>query len=195
MDIRETVEKLINDKLENFTLSDTMGQRTIGDKIEYLCSFIVANEYPDNYIESRSKRSTEDFTLLFDNETYYFDVKTHFIQEVAGFSMPNLASIEKLRNLLKEDDKSLLYIFVDYKRVGDSVTIEGVNVRYLWELDWSMLGIGALGKGQLQIKNANNDLVFCDIGKEKWYELLLENGYKYNENQLIKIEREMKKWI
>lgn len=191
--IKELVEKTIKDNLKGFSLSQSFGQRSVGDKIEDDCAMIVKQFYADNYVAPRSKKSTEDFSLAFLKDSFYFDVKTHFIQEKLGFSMPNLASIDKLRKLLVDDTKSLIYIFVDYKRTETEVTIENVIVKYIWELDWSILGIGALGKGQLQVKNANNEMVFTEIGKEEWYNIFKVKGLEYNQKQLIKIANEIKK--
>jgi hypothetical protein len=196
MNIKELVEKTIKDNLKDFTLSKSFGQRSVGDKIEDDCSMIVKQFYSDGYVAARSKRSIEDFSIKSSDHLFYFDVKTHFIQEELGFSMPNLVSIDKLRNLLKEDNKSLIYIFVDYKRNDTDVIIENVVVKYVWELDWSILGIGALGKGQLQIKNANNEMILTEIGKEEWFKILKLKGLEYNRKQLIKIEKEIKKnWL
>jgi len=191
--IKELVEKTVKDNLKGFSLSQSFGQRSVGDKIEDDCAMIVKQFYADNYVAPRSKKSTEDFSLAFSQDSFYFDVKTHFIQKELGFSMPNLVSIDKLRKLLTDDTKSLLYIFVDYKRTETDVTIENVIVKYIWELDWSILGIGALGKGQLQIKNANNEMVFTEIGKEEWFRILKVKGLEYNQKQLIKIANEIKK--
>jgi hypothetical protein len=191
--IKESIENIIKENLKGFDLSQSFGQRSVGDKIEDDCAMVAKEFFPANYASPRSKKSTEDFALSFGDKTFYFDVKTHFIQETAGFSMPNLASIDKLRKLLEDDKKSLLYIFVDYKRTDEAVTIESVVVKYVWELDWSILGIGALGKGQLQIKNANNKMAFTEIGKKEWLKKLKEKGLEYNRKQLIKIEKEIQK--
>ena len=191
--IKELVEKTIKDNLKGFSLSQSFGQRSVGDKIEDDCSMVIKNFYTENYVSPRSKKSTEDFSLVFDKNTFYFDVKTHFIQEELGFSMPNLISIDKLRKLQNDETKSLLYIFVDYKRTDTEVTIEKVIVKYIWELDWSILGIGALGKGQLQIKNANNEMVFTKMSKEEWFKIFKVKGLEYNRRQLLKIEKEIEK--
>jgi len=72
--------------------------------------------------------------------------------------------------------------------------IKDVHVKYIWELDWSILGIGALGKGQLQIKDANKDLVFTDMGKEKWFEILKTKVIDFYNNELLKVKKELTVW-
>lgn len=192
--LKESVENILKDNLKDFELSKSFGHRSVGDKIESDCADIIRNNFPKNYFAPRSKKSTEDFALIFDKDITYFDVKTHFLQEDPGFSMPNLISVKVLKKLLKSE-KSLIYIFVDYERVGDIVVIGKIIVKYIYELDWSILGIGALGKGQLQIKNANNELIFTQIGKEKWFEILKKNVVIFYEKELKKIAKDITMWV
>ena len=124
-----------------------------------------------------------------------FDIKTHYIQNVEGaFSMPNLISVKRLKGVLEDPNKTLSYVFVDYTRVGDRLTVEDVTVKQIWELDWSMLRIGALGKGQLQIKDANKELTYTDIGRDKWFEILKEEVRKFYIKQISKTEKEILNW-
>jgi hypothetical protein len=120
-------------------------------------------------------------------------VKTHFIQD-EGFSMPNLISIKRLNKLLQDDTNELAYIFVDYKRHDGKVMIENIIIKYIWELDWSILRIGALGKGQLQIKDANQQLKFTNIGRKKWIERLKNEAISFYETELNKTKKEIKFW-
>ena len=121
-------------------------------------------------------------------------MKTHFIQDVAGFSMPNLVSIDKLKTSLKNDNENIIYIFVSYKRENGVITIEDVYLKYVWELDWSILGIGNLGKGQLQIKNANKEVIFTNEGREVWGKKLNTEAIKFYNKRILKIKKEILKW-
>ena len=114
--IKEVLEGLIRENLSSFELDEQFEQRSVGDKIENDCKEIAKRFFESNYISPRSKKSLEDFTLKFDNTINWFDVKTHFIQDVDGFSMPNLVSIDKLKTSLKNDNENIIYIFVSYKR-------------------------------------------------------------------------------
>ena len=107
----------------------------------------------------------------------------------------NLISVDKLKPLLEDDTKTLSYLFVDYTRNNGNLNIEDVNVKYIWELDWSILGIGGLGRGQLQIKNANKDLVFTDIGKESWLKRLESEVPIFYDKQIEKFKKLKNKWI
>jgi hypothetical protein len=108
--------------------------------------------------------------------------------------MPNLTSVDKIKKLFLSNDKELIYVFVSYNITDRTVLIGDIKVFFIWELDMSILGVGALGKGQLQIKNANKDLVFTQQGKEGWYggfKLLVQEFLK---KQLVKIHKQITEW-
>lgn len=188
------LENLLRQNLTNFELSDAYGHRAVGDKIEDDCSQI-ANEYcNDYYIKPRSKKSIEDFTIKVGDNINWVDVKTHYIQDVKGFSMPNLISVDKLRKSLMNPNEHISYVFISYKRENGIVLIEDVLVKYIWELDWDILGIGSLGKGQLQIKDANKDLKFTNIGKDEWAKILKTKVKEYHQKRLKSIQKEIDLW-
>jgi hypothetical protein len=136
----------------------------------------------------------EDFTLKFGDTINWFDVKTHFIQEVEGFSMPNLISIDKLKSSLKNDNESIIYIFVSYKRENGKLTIEHVCLKYIWDLNWSILRISNIGKGQLQIKDANKEVMITNEGRKIWEKTLNIEAKKFLNKQIEKITKELSKW-
>ncbi len=188
------LELLLKKELKNFNLSESFGHRAVGDKLEADTVDILKSIIPDNLIEAKSKRSIDDFTLVFDGNINLFDTKSHFIQDNGGFSMPNLISVKRLKGVLEEESKTLSYVFIDYKRENGDVLIKDVHIKYIWELDWSILSIGALGHGQLQIKDANKALVFTNIGKKAWFDILKVKTVEFYKKQILKIQKEMKMW-
>jgi hypothetical protein len=188
------LKKLLKEKLKDFQLSESYGHRAVGDKLEADTVDILKEILPKNLVEAKSKRSIDDFTLVFDGNINLFDTKSHFVQETDGFSMPNLISVKRLKDVLEDDSKTLSYVFIDYKRENGNVLIEDIHIKYIWELDWSILSIGALGKGQLQIKDANKELIFTDMGKDAWFEILKTKVMEFYTKQILKIEKEMKLW-
>lgn len=189
------IKKLLESNLGNFTMSTEFGHRAAGDKIEADTATICENVLPNNFVPPKTTRTIDDFTLKFENLTKLFDVKSHYIQSGnGGFSMPNLISVKRLKGLLEDDTKSLSYIFVDYTRNDEKVSIQDIEVRDIWELDWSILGIGALGKGQLQIKDANKELVFTDMGRDAWFDMLKVKVLEFYDKELTKIEKEIELW-
>jgi hypothetical protein len=193
--IKQHIKELLDEQLQNFELIEGGQQRTVGDLIESKVSEILFNSTSELISEKRaprSKKSIEDVTLVSNGVLYYIDPKTHDIN--SDFSMPNLTSVEKIKKLFDTTDKELIYVFVSYAITDGMVIISDIKVFFLWELDISILGVGALGKGQLQIKNANKDLVFTQKGKVGWYgdfKLLMQEFLK---KQLIKVNKQILEW-
>lgn len=188
------LEILLKNQLNKFELSNSYGHRAVGDKLEADTINVLKKFVPHNLVEAKSNRSIDDFTLVFDKSINLFDIKTHFIQVKSGFSMPNLISVKRLKTVLEDNTKNLSYIFIDYIRQDGDVVIKDVHVKYIWELDWSILTIGSLGKGQLQIKDANKNLLFTNIGKEEWFEILKTKVIDFYNKELSKINKELKLW-
>ena len=185
---------LLKLKLNDFNLSESYGHRAVGDKLEADAANIANEFYKNEFRSPNSKRTIDDFSLVVQNQINFFDVKSHYIQSIKGFSMPNLISVKRLKSVLENDLQTLSYIFIDYKRNNGKVLIEDVHIKYVWELDWSILTIGALGKGQLQIKDANKDLIFTTIGKDAWFDILKVKVQEFYKKELNKIEKELKIW-
>jgi hypothetical protein len=193
--IKEYIEKTLKDNLQNFELVNGGQQRTVGDIIESQVVQIMLNSNNDLISETRkarSKKSIEDVTIISKDETFYIDPKTHDVN--SKFSMPNMTSINKIRKLFVSDDKELIYVFVDYEIQDRIVMITTIKVFYIWELDISILSIGALGNGQLQIKNANKELIFTNKEKHDWYLDLKKLVQEYLKKQLKKIEKQIIEW-
>tara|TARA_R110002124_G_scaffold278957_1_gene451235 strand:+ start:733 stop:1323 length:591 start_codon:yes stop_codon:yes gene_type:complete len=192
IDIKTTLRNGLDKEL---TVSESLQHRAVGDLLEADSIELVKQKYPELIREASSKRSIDDFSIVDGEKEMLFDIKTHYIQNVEGaFSMPNLISVKRLKGVLEDPNKTLSYVFVDYTRVGDRLTVEDVTVKQIWELDWSMLRIGALGKGQLQIKDANKELTYTDMGRDKWFEILKEEVRKFYIKQISKTEKEILNW-
>jgi len=193
--VKEYIQNLLIENLRSFELVDGGMQRTVGDLVESRVTEILMNTKSDLITETkgpRSKKSIEDVTLISDLVSFYVDPKTHDMD--SGFSMPNLTSIDKIKKLFLCDNKELIYVSVKYKLENGWVNIVDIKVFFIWELDVSILGIGALGKGQLQIKNAKKDLVFTDKGKQKWYSDFKKLVQEYLRKQIIKINKQILEW-
>jgi hypothetical protein len=193
--IKELIKNLLHTNLQSFELVNGGMQRTVGDLVESKVTEILMNTKSDLITETkgpRSKKSIEDVTLVSNGVSYYIDPKTHDMN--SGFSMPNLTSVDKIKKLFLSDKKELIYVSVSYKLENGWVNIVDIKVFFIWELDISILGIGALGKGQLQIKNAKKDLVFTDKGKQKWYGDFKKLVQEYLRKQIIKINKQILEW-
>jgi hypothetical protein len=194
--IKEYIKELLSQNLVDFELVDGGMQRTVGDLIENKISDILFNSNSELITEKReprSKKSIEDVTLVSGGVLYYIDPKTHDTN--SDFSMPNLTSIDKIKKLFSSDEQELIYVFVSYGLDNGMVVISDIKVFFIWELDISILGIGALGKGQLQIKNANNELVFTNKGKEEWFEDFKKLVQEYLKKQITKTNKQISEWV
>lgn len=189
------IKTQLEENLTDFELVDGGQQRTVGDLIESKVSEILRNSEGDLITEKRaprSKKSIEDVTLVSGGVLYYIDPKTHDVN--SDFSMPNLTSIEKIKKLFQSQTEELVYVFVSYKIVNGIVNIIDIKVFFLWELDISILGIGALGKGQLQIKNANDSLIFTSQSKQIWYQDFKKLVQIFLKKQISKINKQIVAW-
>jgi molybdopterin-binding protein len=174
--------------------SKNLQQRGIADKIEdIVCSQVMKLKSSGLAVEAAtSKRSIEDIQIKEGANLYKIDIKSHDVN--SDFSMPNLVSIDRLRKFYEKDTNFLVYIFVDYKTVGTTTTIEKIEVRLVEELDWSILAIQNLGKGQLQIKNMNSELIFTTPNRDEWLSVLKTNAIDYYNKLVSKVERYKKEW-
>jgi hypothetical protein len=188
------IKNLIADNLKNFTIDETFSHRAVGDKIESLCSKIVESQFKERFSPAKSKRSIEDFIIPFEKKYVFYDVKTHHVQEKAGFSMPNLISVKRLKKFFQNKSQSLNYIFVDYRRNKDLVEILDVKVFNICELDWNNLTIGALGYGQLQIKDKNKKFLLTSECQEKWESQLNKRVDSFYKKQICKFEKQIDIW-
>jgi hypothetical protein len=221
INIKNYLTELITTNLKDFDLVKGAEQRTIGDLIEHQTINIIKDnqgEIIQKVKPAKGKKSTEDVAFINENVKYLLDLKSHNFE--ADFSMPNLISIEKLRKLLTNRKKEkkpakkltkkptkkptkikkpeplqeLIYVLIDYKIESNIVKIKSVKVVFVWEMDMSMLVIGALGNGQLQIKNLNKDLIFTTEGKKIWFQKLKVEVKDYLEKQIIKIKKLQEEW-
>jgi hypothetical protein len=195
MNIKQHVLNLLTNQLQDFELMDGGQQRTVGDLIEHKVIEILYNSKDDIITETKKstgKKSTEDVTLISNGVSYYIDPKTHNIN--SDFSMPNLTAIEKLKKIIHTPNCEMMYILVNYKIFNKMVMIEGFDIFFLWEIDCSILRVGALGRGQLQLKDANKELVFTDKGKEEWFNDFRGIVIEFFQKQLIKIKKQILDW-
>tara|TARA_A200000113_G_scaffold209721_1_gene208997 strand:- start:10 stop:558 length:549 start_codon:yes stop_codon:yes gene_type:complete len=166
-------------------VSAQAGQRNIADLLEAH----VANYYVDQGgTLPETVRTIEDVSI----GDRLIDIKTRDINR--EFSMPNLISVDRLR---KSKDKNIQYHFIDYKVVdgatgftGKLVEITGQSIIDVWDIDWTVLKIQNLGKGQLQLCGVKdyNIIPRWVKGKDKWFERLETEMKAFYTKQIEKFE-------
>lgn len=194
--MKEFIKEILTKEFVNKKYDTTsLMQRGVGDVVENNISQFLLNYKSDFLAQSASsKRSIEDVKISKDGSVYFLDIKTHDID--SDFSMPNLISIERLRKCLEISQNYIVYVFVDYKTTDNITEITNINVLYIEDLSWEILSIDNLGKGQLQIKDANKEIKITKIGRDKWMQILTENVISYYDSLIKKIEKKYKKpWI
>ena len=130
------------------------------------------------------EKSIEDITV---NDTF-IDHKTSDI--ALKFKMPNLISIDRLRNLTT----SLLYNFVIYN--SSNRTIIDNFCLNIYELNWDYLQIQNLGKGQLQITNMAQFLTNpkTSLTKQEWLDKLKQEAIMFYTKLEIKTIKRKQLW-
>ena len=95
--------------------SSNLQQRGVADLIEHLCSekIFELNSQEIQVLNASSKRSIEDLSIKTQKYQICLDFKSHDLY--GKFCMPNLISIERAWNYLKNEKNHLWYIFIDYK--------------------------------------------------------------------------------
>jgi hypothetical protein len=183
--LRNTLSELIGNQID----SNGLQQRGIADKIEELvCNKIKTINTNGLLVEdASSKRSLEDIQVTDENGNLYkLDIKTHDIN--ADFSMPNMVSVARLLNFYQTETNNLAYIFVDYKEENNITEITNITIKLVEELSWDMLAIQNLGKGQLQIKDMNSELIFIEPNREVWVQQLKVNMIEHYNKTIRKFQ-------
>jgi hypothetical protein len=194
--IKEHIKNTLLEKLTNFETVPGGEQRTYADLLQKKAVDILFDSKNDLVTETRrakSKRTIEDVTLISQKKLFYIDIKTHDLN--SEFSMPNLTSINRIRKVFNSDKKELVYTLVSYVLENDMLIVKDVEVFFIWELEPTILSVGALGLGQLQIKDANKELIFTTIGKMAWYSEYVKLVQVYLQKQKIKIEQQILEWV
>ena len=171
-------------------------QRGIGDLIQAEASRIFAQLVDAQlgfvHSEARTRRSPEDFSISHGEVFVMFDVKTHEVG--AEFSMPNLISIERLWNILQDEEEDIYYIFIDYITDGYNATVDHVEIRHVTNLCLEDLRIGNLGMGQLQISNGANRVRNSELNPDEWMRLFISMALEHNESLIEVIEERTTLW-
>ena len=190
----EKLSKVLLELINSEINTQNLSKKQILEKIENVCVDKIFDLQKDNIIinKAKSKRTIEDVQINYGKLTYKVDVKTHGANN--ELSMPNLISIDRLRKFYESDDNFLIYVFINYSTENNITKINKIDVKYIEEIHWSMLAIQNIGKGQLQIKDMKNDLLFTEADREKWMTTLRLKAVKYYDKLIEKVESYQKDW-
>jgi hypothetical protein len=178
---------------------------------EALRDFVYKNF--NEIIRSCHFQNTSDFTFRGLNELLYSDAYgNHYILDIhshnicTDFSMPNLTANRGLVELYDTPENVkpsyFMIMIFSYRVVGSQIVIEDVVFSPIEHLDWSCLTIGALGWGQIQIKNSNNIVLNYTKKRKDWMIELCDKMLIFYPNEVEKIGNRIeyftevkKKWL
>ena len=109
--------------------------------------------------EKLSEKNIGDIWL---DEKTPINIKSIDVEKV--FHMPNLLSVKKCYDLLKDRTNNLLFIFVEYKRAGEYIHIEKIEIKKIEEL--TGLVVQAQGEGVIQLKKGKNRIYRDAVDRE-----------------------------
>lgn len=192
-ELRLQIEQAAKDFLnaqEDYLSTSTVGStRAAGDAIQNLSELNFQSFLGNNCVEYSAnfpRRAMADFAFR-DSQNFYYvvDVKTH--RTDTKFNMPNLISVERLSKLYQDEKNYFALLLVSYSVKKIKVTVNEVKFIPIEFLDWSCLTIGALGWGQIQIKNSNTITINPKMIRRKWMLELCEKMIVFYEKEVKKI--------
>lgn len=134
-----------------------------------------------------------DIEINIGDNFYIIDFKTQDMDKV--YSVPNLISIKKAKDILINHDNYIIYVFIEYKINNNILLISNIKIQNIESLDWSYLAIQNLGRGQLQIKNTSTDLIFNnDVTRSEWLNQFKDKALEYYNNLILKIVEYKTEW-
>jgi len=188
---KKRIEQLSINVLSKATFAAEQQQSTrgIGDYMQSLLSEQIPDSISDLLSESSKefeRRSMADFALKDKNNNHYIvDVKTHRVD--TKFNMPNLTSVERLTKFYRDSQNIFAVLFITYSLENSIIKINKVDFFPIEWLDWSCLTIGALGWGQIQIRNSNNTQINSSQNRKQWMIHLCETMLDFYHEEIEKI--------
>ncbi|WP_008310219.1 hypothetical protein [Leptolyngbya sp. PCC 6406] len=190
-DLALQVKDYLNDQADFLSIETVRSTRTAGDALEGMIADVFNDflgDFCQEYSRDFSRRAMADLAFI-DSENFYtiVDVKTH--REGTEFNMPNLTSVERISRFYESKTNVFSLLMVKYKVESLQVVVTDVKFAPIEFLDWSCLTIGALGWGQIQIKNSNNIQIVHGYSRKQWMlhlcDLLMNIFYP---GEILKIE-------
>ena len=170
--------------------------RAVGDALEFLLADELerllgdwCSEYSNNF----TRRDMGDMAFT-DVEGNYslIDVKTH--REGTRFNMPNLTSVERLARFYKLDANIFSLIIIKYSISGTDLEVSDVLFTPIEFLDWECLTVGALGWGQIQIKDSNNICIIERNSRKEWMLQLCDVMMGFYPREIVKIKKRIQRF-
>lgn len=187
----QKIKDFLNKEKDFLSERTASSPRAVGDAIQSLLAdnldtILIGAIGVKDYSKTFERRAMADVAFYDDDQFYYcVDVKTHRLE--TKFNMPNLTSVGRLAKFYSDDKNCFVILEVAYSIKGIRLTVEHVNFVPIEFLSWSCLTIGALGLGQIQIRNSN--VITIDAGKtrKEWMLELCEKLAVFYPKEVTKI--------
>ncbi len=116
--------------------------------------------------------------------------------------MPNLTSVERLARFYEDEKNFFVIMMVSYEVTAMRVEVEKVLFVPIEFLCWDCLTIGALGWGQIQIRNSNDVRVDHGRSRKTWMVELCDAMLEFYPREILKIDTRVqyfqearKRWV
>ena len=157
-------------------------QRTSADQIEHEVRSRLLREH-DDFSPPSGARQPADVRW----RRFHINIKS--MDLARSFHMPNLVSADSLWRLLERGDHFMLL-----RLAHRNGKIENWDFWNIQDISWQHLTLGALGAGQIQIKNALLPLTAHQGSRDTWRQQWRERMIEFYEHERVKIDKRMIKW-
>ena len=173
---------------EEFSSRTAESPRAVGDTLQTIVSEeleIFLGDWSIDYSSVFARRAMADVAFE-DKQGLYniIDVKTHRIN--SDFNMPALTSIQRLSRLYEDDQNIFSIMMIEYE-VKEKLIVKRILFYPIDFFCWKCLTIGALGWGQIQIKDSNNIIINKCYSRKKWMISLCDLALEFYYNEMHKI--------
>lgn len=173
------------DLLGNQVPADFGSQRTSADQIEHAVRQMLLQS-DQRFRPPVGVRASGD--ILFDADALcHINIKSTDLSK--EFHMPNLISAENLRKICDRQER--FYLLRILHRSGEIISKEFWQIT---EIEWGNLQLGALGTGQIQIRNGLNPLTPHAGDRDSWMQQWREHMISFYTKEISKAERRRASW-
>jgi len=198
---RERIERAVIEVVNTAAIA-VRSPRSVGDAIQELLSRelkTILGASAKTYAGAFARRAMADLEFVDNDDVrHVVDVKTH--AEDADFSMPNLVSVERLAKLYENDLACFDVLLVRYRAEVERVSAYQATFVPIEWLDWKCLRLGALGWGQIQIRDSGA-IEVREQPRTEWMCALCDAVLGFYPREIEKIrrritrfEREAERW-
>jgi len=190
--IEENTKTILNDNNEIKEKLSKNDVRSIGKLFEEIIKNNLLEIFPTDLVKEtrfkNSRKSMADFTVVdCDNFIHIIDVKSHRLD--TKFNMPNLTSVEKLKELYKTNNNYFSILLVKYTIDKNIFVVSDVIFTPVENIEFDCLTIGALGKGQIQLRNSNRVCLNFQVTRQQFLKSLYTKLMGYYDKQINKSQK------